>query len=148
MAFRASSLITSNGYASAKGLALRAKSAAEASAADFSSSTASDRVLQCYQSLRQIRDELVSVKSIPGIVAYAQDQEADATYDVAAEFTALIAALDSVFAEIESTFPTTGAGYLEERKLTAQGTYEYRTFSPGALSTLRGLLGNVASAVS
>lgn len=147
MAFLASNVLPEQGYSRARQLALQAQSYCQARAAQFASTTNADVILGTFIDLKRWHDELNTIKTIPGIAQYARDQENDQAYDVVSEFQALIDALNAALTNIFTTFPKDGNGYLIEKKLLVDGTYEFNTFSPAQLATLVGLLGAVSSAV-
>ena len=147
MAFRASNIIPESGYRKAKNVALGARDFAIATSTSYTLTTRADSVLSAYHTLRRYRDDLNGVAAIAGIAQYARDQEVDQAYDVVAEFTALVASIDAAMDEIETTFPVDGSGFLLEKKLVGEA-YEFRTFTPATLATLRGFLDAVAAAVT
>jgi hypothetical protein len=97
--------------------------------------------------LISLLDNLVGAKgvlseaaSLPGIGAYAEDQLGDATDDIAAEFTAMMDAIDAAGAWIITNFPKDGSGYLLAETLTAQGAHVERAFTSAQTAALRTLL--------
>lgn len=148
MAFLASNITPQLGYVEAKNIANFLKNFCLSRSTQFQSDTNADVILVTFHDLRRRRDELVNIGSIPGISQYAKDQEDDPTYDVAAEFNALIVSVEAVMSNIETTFPTDVDGYLLEKQFNAQGTYDFRQFTGAQLVTLRGLLDAVAAQVA
>jgi hypothetical protein len=107
MAFRASNILPSKGYESAKSNAWRIKERC-----DYFISTANAGDVG-YDFLRTVRSELVaaqvvlsSAATVFGISDYAKIQEGDDTYDVALEFTAMLTTLAGAIAWIDSSVPT------------------------------------------
>ena len=148
MTFRASNFIPEQGYRDAKAAAVQIKSYSAAAVQRLQASVNADVVLMIFHDIRRFGEQLDQIKIIPGLADYAKAQETDPTYDVVAEFTALVASMDAVKANILGTFPTDGSGYLLEKKFNAQGTYDYRQFTAAQTATLRGLLDTVANGIS
>jgi hypothetical protein len=111
------------------------------------SDTNADVILGIFFDLQTWRDELTSLKAIPGIAQYARDQENDQAYDVVTEFNTFVSALTDVMANIYTSFPKDASGYLQEKKLLVDGTYEFRQFTAAQTATLRGLFDVVIAQV-
>ena len=82
-----------------------------------------------------------------GIVAYARGEFDDPALDLAAEFTAMRAALQAVITDIRTTFPRSASGALEERELDGSGRKVYRVFTGAQLAALDGLLATLIGAI-
>ena len=95
MAFRATSIIPEKALDDAKVLASRIKRAAELRSISIAGGANSDVVLGILDTLRESSVALNVVKAVPGIAQYAKDQESDQTYDIVAEFTALLAVIEA-----------------------------------------------------
>ena len=147
MAFRASSLLPQNGLNEAKGLALSVQSLSASRSTQFQNDTNADVVLATFQDLRRRRDALLTISTIPGMAQYARDQEDDQSYDVVAEFAAMVALIDAVLANIIATFPTDADDFLLEKKFAPDGTYTFRTFTGAQLAVLRGLLDDLVAGI-
>jgi hypothetical protein len=74
--------------------------------------------------------------AVPGLAAYAQEQVDDPTLNIAAEFGALVDALDDIRDWGIANFPASG-GYLLAVQFTADGRTTDRQFSTAALATFR-----------
>ncbi len=148
MAFRASNVIPANRYEHAKRIALQTQRFCDWQASQFASGGTSQDILSCAEKLRYYKQELQNCASVPGIAAYVRAQEDDDTYDVVAEFTALIAAIDAAIAEIVNTFPKDTGDYLLAQKINADGSLSQRNFNAGSVNSLRSLLAAIASQVS
>lgn len=87
------------------------------------------------------RDQIAVLAATPGLAQYARDEYANAGLDIAAEYTALIARIDSTTAWIVANHPK-AAGTLEvlERKFSADGRTVANTFSTATLATFRSTL--------
>ena len=148
MAFRASNILPEQGYDRAKKLAVQIKRLAEARSISFASGATSAEVLSVADNLGALKAGLDEAKTIPGIAAYAQGQEDDVTYDVAAEFSAVLVAVDAVIANIVATIPTDASGWLLINKINADGTLTARSFTGAQLAGLRTVLDALAAIIS
>lgn len=149
MTFRATNVVPEAGYRTAKTHAVTAKQYAQRESNRLATQDVNaDRILAIFHDCRRLRDELSAAKDVPNILAYARDQENDQTYDLVAEFNALIAALQAVMDDIETTFPTNASGYLLEKQFNAQGTYDFRQFTIAQTANIRTLLDAVVAQVS
>jgi hypothetical protein len=148
MSFRATTDLPAVGLRRAKQLASQFKVYLQARRPLFVAGTTADTVLATYFDSVRFRDSLTAIAAIPGIAAYAQAQENDGSYDVVSEFTALIADVDAMTAEISSTFPADGSGYLLDRQLAPDGkSLVYRDFTGPQLATLVTLVDAVLAAI-
>jgi uncharacterized protein (DUF885 family) len=93
--------------------------------------------------LVNLRDDLInadaefsSAASVPGIVQYAKDVEDNQSYDVAANFTAMRAAVQATKTMIDALAPTSG-GFLALWTFPAGSGLTPRAFSAGATADLR-----------
>ena len=68
------------------------------------------------------RIELVVAQTTPGMLAYAKAQFDDPTYDIAAEFTTMMAAMDTIAVWFEANFPTGASGHLESHTFVGDGS--------------------------
>lgn len=149
MAFRATSSIAAGEYQRAKQLAVQVQSLATTRSAAFTASGAT------YSEIQTVIDNLANysawfdeIKTTAGILQYAKDQEDDQTYDVAAEFNALIAAIDATILQLSTDLPKDGNDWLLVNKINANGTLVPRNFTAGALATTIANLDAIAAAVS
>ena len=76
--------------------------------------------------------------AVPGIAQWAQDRDGGVGYDVAAEFTAVNAAIDNTRDWISTNFPSSG-GYLQKDQLTVDGV-TVRSFQPSQTAGFRAVL--------
>ena len=105
MAFRANSIIPERAFAEAKGVAAATKLLAQKFITRFASGAEWKEVYELLQILINRRAKFDELKTTPGIATYAQQQENDNTYDVVAEFTALLANITNVIDAIVSSAP-------------------------------------------
>lgn len=148
MAFRATNLIPERGLLRAKNQATRLKAAADSFAITFASGGNADEIFQCLDFLRGTKTQFNQIRSIPGIVVFAAEQENDAAYDIVVEFTIMIAAIDAVIANIVATMPQDGSGFLLAYTISANGTRVPRTFSAANLSQLVADLNEISASIS
>ena len=99
----------------------------------------SNDILNVYIQLTNLRNALASLSATPGIAAYAQIQKADDQLDIAAEFTAMLNAIDSTTTWVTNNFPKDGNGYLLARTLGPTGPVD-RLFTPAQTATFRTVL--------
>lgn len=100
-------------------------------------SVASRAILNFVNLLRDKRVEMAAFAAVPGLAAYAQEQVDDPTLDIAAEYTAMVAAVDATITWVVDNFPKDANGWLLARTLTAQGQLQDRMFTTVALANLR-----------
>jgi len=147
MAFRASNALPADQYDRAKKLAFQVKRLAENRSASFATGATGNEILAVADNLGTFRANLNSIRSVPGIAAYAIAQEDDITYDVAAEFGALITAIDAAITEIVITVPTDANDWLLLQKINPDGSLTHRSFTGTQLSGLIATLDVIAASV-
>jgi len=72
--------------------------------------------------LFQIRQGLAKAQATPGMAQYAKDQFNDPAYDVAAEFTTMMAEINTMTAFLEANYPTGPGGHLQTRLFVGDGS--------------------------
>ncbi len=141
MAFKASNVIPDKAFTDAKSIAVSVKRTAQRSATDFTSIGGdSNDIFGLLSSLLNNRERLFDLRDTPGLGAYAQEQESDGTYDVVAEFNAMIALIDATTDALIAAIPKDGSGYLLMETINAEGSRVPRTFTVGNLSGIKDLL--------
>lgn len=145
MAFRASNIVPVNGYTKAKTLAWNVRGMVSAFQSRISGGVNSDDLFTVADRLDRVWNELNDIRTTPGIGPYAQSQENDGAYDVAAEFTAFMGAIAAARDEIISAFPTQG-GYLLSHSYSGT-TRVPRQFTAVQLAGLSTLLQAIIDAV-
>lgn len=144
MAFRAE---LATAYASVRSRATQAKKLASDSKALMLAGPVSGNVIrQLLDALITAKAELQTAAAVNGIVAYAQSQEGDPEYDVAAQFTTLVDACTGVISWIVANIPTSG-GYVQMETWSASGV-SVRTFSTAQTAGLRTQLDTIIAAVN
>ncbi|MHB1170455.1 MAG: hypothetical protein ACYC28_14355 [Longimicrobiales bacterium] len=137
MAFPASNGALSDVLERACQAALQMRRQAEQTRARLATmDVASGEIINLDIRLRGFRAEFEAAGSVNGIGAYAQSQLGDGTLDIAAEFAAMVAAIDAVTDWIRTHFPRDGDGYLLARTWGVDGPVD-RTFAPALTAGLR-----------
>jgi len=147
MGFKASNILPSKAYDDAKRIAVQVQSFASNRATSWAGGADASQILSAADNLKSFRDRLNDVKSTPGIAAYARDQEDDQAYDVAAEFSALLAAVDAAITQIVNDMPKDGSGYILVYQINADGSLAPRSFGAGGLSSVIAALNAIVAAV-
>lgn len=148
MAFRAGSIILSRAYIEVKTRALSMKNRAISGQSDMTDNVNSDYLIELMLALRSDYSRLEELRVMPGLVAYAKDQENDALYDIAAEFSVMQAAASAAVLWIKNNLPEDGSGYLLLYKTTADADLSPRSFAPGVTAPLVALLGTLEAAIA
>lgn len=117
------------------------------SAAMAAGNTASTTVFDVLIRARQAVARFNALKDTPGLAAYAKAQNDDPNYDVAAEFAAMVSALNALAAQIENDFPKDANGFLLAQTLGANGPVD-RTFTPAQTVNIRARLNAVVAAIA
>lgn len=143
MAFRASPQIKTDGYPESKRLALSLKAyCLDVKTASAAGPISGNLAIALHERLIADRARFQAIAAIPGIAAYAQDQENDNAYDVAAEFTAMTAAIASVRDWIIANVTTTGWVTFSTSGVAT------KTFSTAAAAGLRTQLDSLMATIS
>lgn len=88
--------------------------------------------------LRDVKVDLAKYINTPGLDQYVKDEKNDQTYDLMAEYTALVAKIDAVIAWMVTNWPSA-----DLIVLNADGSFNYRQFTPAQTTTLRAELGTL-----
>lgn len=147
MAFRASNVIPADEYKRAKHLAVQLKTMAAERSAAFASGGTAAHVLSVAGNLRGIKKQLQAFAAVPGIGAYAVEQEADPDYSVGTEFNGMISAIDSAVAFIVQNMPKDADGFLLVNRINADGSLTPRDFTGQQLSGLSAALDGIVAAI-
>jgi hypothetical protein len=122
----------------AKCTAVRAESAA--------GTVTSSRILGLYIDLQDAKARFNTAAAVPGLAAYAQAQTNDNAYDVAAAFTAMVAAISGTIQWITDNYPQSG-GFLQSQAFSGTTIID-RTFTAVATAGFRTQLDSVIAAIS
>lgn len=121
--------------------------AATSRAAMLAGPVSANAVRQLLESFITAKAEFVAAAAVPGIAAYAQAQEGDANYDVAAEFSAMNTAATNVINWIVNNMPKGASGHVLTETWSAAGIAT-RTFSTAETAGLRTVLDAFIATVS
>ncbi len=116
--------IPSEQFNRALGVAAQVKSVAQAMRTRAAGGAVSlgDIESNLLATLRLGRVELIRASQVPGIVAHARGEFDDLTYDIATEFTAMMAQINALLVWLEANFPTDASGHLQSRKFVGDGS--------------------------
>ncbi len=106
---------------------------------------------QVFQILDDIRSQLTvfnQVAAIPGIGGYAQAQFNDNTYNVATEFSAMVAAVQGVVDWTVTNFPKGAGGFLQAYTINADGSRTAAVFTPAQTAGLTTALNAVIASIT
>lgn len=121
----------------AGGVKQRAQTLSDQSAAGIATSS---QILEFATFLAEAKVQLTIARNVPGIGAYAKSQVDDPALDIAAEFTAMVTALDNTTAWVVANFPKDGNGWLLAQTMLTTGRTTDRVFSAAGTATLRTVL--------
>ena len=141
MAFKATNIVPARGYYLARDRAVKLSEVATNASARLDSNVTGEQIVNLLSNITRFKTDLDSYKSIAGIGAYAQEQEDDVLYNVGAEFTALIAAVDTAIATIKGT-PV--SAMLDS---WGEGKVIWSTFTPTQTASLKADLDAIAALV-
>ena len=148
MTFRATNIVPVDAYELARQNAAGVRRFSQNLSTQLAAGGNSEEVLAVVDSLVSFKNNLNESVGVPGIVAYAQDQEDDPAYDVAAEFIALIALIDLAITEVVTTIPKDGGGFLLIQTINADGTRVPRDFTGAQLTGITTRLDNIVAGIS
>ena len=129
MAFKASNPLLAEAYKSIKGTSYQVKRYADGRSAIFVNGGTESEILAAVDNLSSMKNILQTSAGVAGLAEYAKIQEDDPTYDVVAEYTTMLAAIDAVLAYITNSIPAP------------------RTFDTVQLAPLKTLLDDLSSKI-
>ena len=141
MAFKASNIVPARGYFLARDRAVRLSALAINASARLDANVSGEQIVNYLGNLTRSKADLESYKTIAGIVDYAKNQENDPSYDIAAEFTSLLSAIDAAINTIKGTAISAmldGWG---------DGDVVWATFTPVQTASLKANLDAIVAAV-
>lgn len=104
-------------------------------------------IIDLHANLGVVKNRLATWAATPGLPAYAKQQKDNVNLDVIAEYQAVVAAIDAVRSNVESTFPKDASGYLLREQWATVGITE-RSFAPSSTVQLRTLLNTLVAAIN
>ena len=147
MAFKASNVVPQEAYRQVKGAAVQLKINLLSMKSQLASSGANyDFLHGIYMTLKQADDQFTSLKSTPGLVQFAKDQESDQTYDVASEFTTMQASIAAAMAWMQSNVPTSVTAKSPDQ--WSDSSLISNTFTPAQTTGLQLALQSVIDEIS
>lgn len=136
-------------WGDARAAAANVKSRAQqASAASSAGTLTGDQALQLSTFLADSKVQLQRDAAVSGIAAYAQSQVGDPALNVAAEFSAMLTALDAVVTWVVANFPKDGTGRLLHQTLTAAGRPVSAPFTAAQTAGLRTALDGLSASIN
>lgn len=120
-----------------------ARTATAMAAANTPATTVFDLLIRAKQTIARFN----TLKSTPGLAEYAKAQNDDPTYEVGAEFAAMLVALTLLASQIESDFPKDGNGFLLAQTFGASGPVD-RAFTPAQTAAIRNRLNAVVASIA
>jgi hypothetical protein len=102
--------------------------------------------LSVVQHLAQTTSMMTEWSQTPGIVEYAQAQYDDPSYNVVAEFTTMMNAMNAALTGLSSTFPVDGGGWLLYQRFQA-GAIVHRQFTAAQLAAAVSLIDAVIASI-
>lgn len=148
MAFLASNAIPQDVYQRTKRTALNLKQSCQDFVVRLAAANATYTMLRdIYITLTNANAFFDAVKAVPGLADYAAAQENDPTYDVAAEFVAMQAAITAAQTWMEQNIPTNVTA-VAPANWAQNGPMIATEFPPAQTSNLRAALNGVVSAIS
>jgi len=147
MTFRASNILPQEAYQTVKKAAWQLNINLVSFNAQLASTGADYNFLRSiYQTLTRSNNQLTALEATPGLAAFAQAQEDDVTYNVAAEFVTLEAAIGDALLWLDTNIPT--AVTLKSPGAWDDGTMVATVFSPAQTAGLQAALATVVAAIS
>lgn len=117
-------------------------------AAMLAGNVGANSIIDIWERLKLAKSQLATLVATPGLPAYAQAQYDNESLNLATEYNAVVAAIDAVTANIESTFPKDAGNYLLAAQFNGGGVLTYRQFTPAQMATLAGLLNTLAGTIN
>lgn len=148
MAFKATNVIPEDAYKRAKRTAANVKLHSNAAITKFAATGANFADLRdLYVFLKNADADFGSISTTPGLAAYAQAQENDAEYNVAEQFTAMRASIQSAMAWVSANAPTNVTA-LAPASWTSEGTLIATTFTVLQTAGMRAQLQTVVDSIA
>lgn len=148
MAFLASRATQNDALNKAMQRAVYIKALCARATARMASNAGADFLLGILAELRAGLAEMDALAATPGLAAYARTQFDDPAYDVAAEYSAMRAELQSVIDWFAANFPKDGSNRVLAYTIAANGELSPVQFTPVQMSPLVARLNALAAKIS
>jgi len=129
MAFRATNILPVDALRRIKLLLVDCRRESVRLSTQLAAGTNSETILNSLVALGQIRAQLQTLATTPGLAVFARAQEDDVNYDIAAEYTGVVAAINAAGAALAAIIPKQ-SGYLLAYTLDSSGFQVSREFTP------------------
>lgn len=147
MAFPASSIIPLEAYRQVKGAAVQLKVNLQSSKAQLAASGAGyDFLRGIYMTLKRADNQFTALKSTPGLLQFAKDQESNQSLDIGAEFASMQGAIATAMAWMVSSVPTSVTAKSPDQ--WDDSTLISNTFTPAQTGGLQTALQGVIDEIS
>ena len=148
MAFIASTATQAQGLLQAMQQASWIKVQAQGASTMLTGNVTTTQVLQIVDNLRSSLSVFAAVSAIPGISAYAQAQFDNPTYDIAANFTVMVNAINAAVAWVVTNFPKDTGGFMQGWTLASDGSRTEAVFTPAQTASWKTLIDAVSASVA
>lgn len=147
MSFRASNVVPQEAYTIVKRAAVQLKLNLQGMNAQLAGSGADYEFLRdIYRTLERANNQFETLKTTPGLADYAEIQENDPAYDVAAAFATMQAAIAAAIAWMDNNVPTSVTAKTPAN--WGDGTLIATTFTAGQTAGLQAALQGVIDTIS
>lgn len=140
MAFKASQLPLQRGFERALDVAGQEKRALDSWAAQLNGTITGLDAVAMLANLDRVLAVFTEVAALPGMAEYAKTQFGSATYDVAAEFSAVISALAAVRSWLRTNIPANAVSI-------SNGVMVGATYTPAQTAELKALVVAAAATI-
>jgi len=147
MAFKASNITPQKAYLQVKGTAVNLKANCQGFIAQLAAQNATYLYLRdIYRFLYNANAQFETLKATPGLAVYAQEQENDPAYNVAAEFTAMQATIANALSWMNTNIPTAVTAVSASAWATGDETIA-TSFTPAQTATFRTVLTAIVNSI-
>lgn len=147
MSVLASNQIPADAYAEFKRICVRIDGRCAEWLGLLSENVDADTVWMWYRELNWAWTRLTEIAAVPGIAQYAVEQEGDPTYDIAAEFGAMMTQLGAAKDWLYDAIPRDANGYILVYTTTPEGEMVPRVYTPADAAPFIPYLDAIAAAI-
>ena len=141
MAFIASTLSLQQGLQQAMSLAIQEKNYLTTWSQQLNGNIDAKLALSWVANLNNIIAQFNALAALPGMQAYAQQQFGSGTYDIGAQFTAMVASLQAILTWLQTNLPS-GAVTI------VNGVEVGQVYAPAATASLKALVDAAAATIA